>query len=142
VLNPGDHVPGGQFVARWCRRRDVSENRPKVSAFEPRPGEQYLSGNWLEYYSKDRDTGIRKVIKNHPLTLDERDRFVVLEVDQILDAISIGGGHSPSVTFKPEEDNPSHVAMKWDGFPLNDQIIASELLAKVTSQDIYPRKIP
>ena len=137
MLNPGDPIPGEAFVARWCRHRDVAGDWPKVSAFEPRPGEQYLSGNWLQYYSEDRDTGINKIRKCIPLTLDERDRFVVLEVDQILDAIFIGGGHSASVTFKPEEDNPSHVAMKWDDFPLNSQTIASELFTKVTSNDIY-----
>ena len=101
-----------------------------------------MSGNWLQYYSEDREVGIQKVTKKHPLTLSEEDRFVVLEVDQILDAILTGGGHSPSVTFEPDKDNPSHVAMKWDDFPLNNQIIASELLTKVTSKDVYPGKIP
>ena len=142
MLNPGDHIPGENLVARWCRSRFVHEGWPTVGAFYPRPDEQYLSGNWLQYYSEDREVGIQKVTKKHPLTLSEEDRFVVLEVDQILDAILTGGGHSPSVTFKPDKGNPSHVAMKWDDFPLNNQIIASELLTKVTSKDVYPGKIP
>ena len=128
-------------MARWCRHRDVAGNWPKVSAFEPRPGEKYLSGNWLQCYSEDRDTGINVIREVFPIkNCDQRERFVVLEVDQILDAIFIGGGHSPSVTFKPTGGNPSHVAMQWDDFPLNSQTIASELFTKVTSNDIYLRK--
>ena len=97
----------------------------------------------MEYYSEDRDIGINKVRKYSPMNrLHEDDRFVVFEVDQILDAILIGGGHSPIVAFKPEDDNASHTAMKWDDFPLNSQTIASELLTKLTSKDIYPGKIP
>ena len=142
MLNPGAPIPEDNLVARWCRYSYVAGNWPKVSAFEPRPGEKYLSGNWLQYYSQDRDTGINKIRELIPIDVDKRDLFVVLEVDQILDAISIGGGHSPSVTFKPDKENPSHVAMKWDDFPLNDHAIASELLIKVISKDVYPGKIP
>ena len=96
----------------------------------------------MQYYSKDRDIAISKIREHTSLTLHEGDRFVMLEVEQILDAIIIGGGHDPSVTFKPEDDNPSHVAMKWDDFPLNSHIIASELLTKMTSKDIYLAQVP
>ena len=138
MLKPGAPIPGQDSIARWCRRRYVDEGVPKVSAFYPRPGESYLSGNWLQYYSEDRDIAITKIRDHTSLTLHKDDRFVVLEVEQILDAMTIGGGHNPSVTFKPEDDNVSHAAMKWDDFPLNSQVIASELLTKVTSADIYP----
>ena len=98
MLKPGDAIPSQDFVARWCRRRFVEEGVPKVSAFYARPDERYLSGNWLEYYSKDREIAISKIREHTSLTLHEGDRFVVLEVEQILDAIIIGGGHNPSVT--------------------------------------------
>ena len=138
MVDCGDPVPGEDFVSRWCRPKYVDEGWPKVSAFYPRPKEEYLSGNWLEYYTGDRETAVNKIIDAMPLDLSDKDRFIVLQVDEILDSIHTGGGHSPSVIFKPENDNPSHVAIGWDNWPQNNQTIASELFAKVTSKDIYP----
>ena len=141
MINCGNPIPGENFVSRWCRSKVVDGGWPKVSAFYPRLKEEYLSGNWLEYYTGDRETAVNKIIDSIPLDLSEDDRFVVLQVDEILDSIHAGGGHSPSVIFKPADNNPSHVAIGWDNWPQNSQTIASELLAKVTSEDIYPRKI-
>jgi hypothetical protein len=42
-------IPRGHRVARYCRKKFVQDGQITPQAFEPRPGESYLSVHWLEY---------------------------------------------------------------------------------------------
>ena len=111
-----------------------------MSAFYPRNSEDYLSFNWIEYHAPDHETAIDEIRDTIPLTLNERDRFVVLNVADVVESILAGGGHSPSVRFCPTCDNPSHVATAWEELHKYHQLVAAELHTLVSSEDVYPGK--
>jgi hypothetical protein len=143
MLKDGDPIPERDHIARWClySRGVNKQGKVQVGAFYPRPNEDYLSGNRLEFYSREWDTAISNIRTGTPLKPDKRNRIVVLQVTEILDSIMAGRGHAPAVTFKPKHDNQSHVSIGWENWGENDHDIANELFTKVTSERIYQAKI-
>ena len=141
MILPSDPIPDDDHVARWCRAMDVQEGWPKVSAFYLRRNEPDLSSNWLEKFHSDRKAAIDKLRAEIPLTLTVGGRFAVLNVAEAIDSIIAGGGHEPAITWSPEEDNPSHSSIAWANILQTHQLVASELLTRITSGDIYPGKI-
>ena len=143
MLNPGDHIPSGDNIARWCRERTVREGRVTSEAFFPRRGETYLSGNWLEYHSPDPDTAMKLLIGSlTTLGLNKDQRFVRLKVEDIVDSIVEYGGRDPSVVLKPKPGNPSHAAISWGNWPQNDQVFAAALLLRALVNGVYPAVDP
>ena len=141
---PGSPIPDPDNVARWCRHGrhvDTETGDIKNEAFYLRPSEEYLSANWIEYYAQDHETAVNIIRDAIPVSVSRSDKFVVLNVSDIIDSIREGGGESPSVVFCPECNNPSHVAIAWDDMVQNQQMVASELLTLITSQNTYPRRI-
>ena len=141
--DPGTPIPEDHHVARWCRPNTVDKQTgwPEVRAFYPRPGETYLSANWIECHDPDHDTAVDAIRSAIPLEIDDRSKFVVLNVEDVLASIEAGDGLSPSVHFCPQCDNPSHVAIAWEDIVHDYQSVAAELFTLVTSMNIYPGKI-
>ena len=108
-----------------------------MSAFYPRLDEDYLSFNWIEYYSPDHENAIDEVRDSIPLSVGKCDKFVVLNVSEVIEAILEGGGQSPSVRFCPKCDNPSHVAIDWEELHKYHQSVAAELHTLVNSENVY-----
>ena len=140
MIASGDQLPDDDHVSRWCRRRDVDpeSGRPKVSAFYPRQSEDYLSFNWIEYHAVNHETAIDGIRDSIPLTKHEDDKFVVLNVAEVMESILAGGGQSPSVRFCPKCNNPSHVATDWEELHKYHQLVAAELQTLVNnSENVY-----
>ena len=56
----GDIVPDADHVTRLCGGSHIREDGTiAATAYKPRPGETYLSVNWLEYFSGDREQRVR-----------------------------------------------------------------------------------
>ena len=121
---------------------DTENGWPKVSAFYPRENDDYLSSNWLEYHSPDRDVAVNSIRKVIPLKLTVGGRFVVLNVGEAIESIIEGGGRSPTISYAPEADNLSHASIWWEDILQNHQMVAAELHVLIVFQDIYPGKIP
>ena len=143
MTDSGTPIQEDHYVARWCRPNTVDKQTgwPKVNAFYPRKGENYLSGNWIEFHDPDHDTAVDEIRNIIPLEVDERSRFVVLNVGEILESIVAGAGRSPSVRFCPGCGNPSHVAIAWEDLVHDYQSVAAELYTLISSTNIYPGKI-
>ena len=107
-------LSGRHSVARYCRPRALlSDGRPARAAFLLRPGEAYLSTNWLEYFhAADRPAqldGVRQALAGKGFRMSRAARFAVLNVGaaadrcrDLLDAplrfIALGEPHDPSHT--------------------------------------------
>ena len=111
-----------------------------MSAFYPRESEDYLSFNWIEYHAPNHEAAIGEIRDSIPLTVRERDRFVALNVAEVMESILTGGGRSPSVRFCPKCNNPSHVATAWEELHKYHQLVAAELHTLINSEDVYPGK--
>ena len=138
MIESGDQLPDSDHVSRWCRGRDVESGRPKLSAFYPRQSEDYLSFNWIEHFSPDHETAVDKIRDSIPLSVREGDRFVVLNVADVMESILAGGARSPSVRFCPKCNNPSHVAIDWEELHKYHHLVAAELHTLVNSENVYP----
>ncbi len=149
MTSPGSPIPDDDNVARWCRlglHVDRKSGDLKNETFYLRSNEAYLSANWIEFHSQNHETAvneIRDTLKAFPITINRGDKFIVLNVDELIDSIIEGGGKSPSVTFCPVCRNPSHVAIAWEDMAQSQQMVASELLSLILSQpeDVYPGEI-
>ena len=107
MTSPGSLIPADDNVARWCRRNlhvDRKSGDLKNETFYLRSGENYLSANWIECHSQNHEIAvseIRKTFKAFPITISREDKFIVLNVGELIDSIREGGGKSPSVIFCP-----------------------------------------
>ena len=151
VTTSGDAIPDNNHVARWCKTRDKTENKPSTASLAPRQDEKYLSGNWLEYLAEylgqpgvSRDDAVNLLRGHTTLRLSPRGCFIALNAVTIREAIVEGGAASPSVAFKPDiaKNNPSHVAIKWADFPVHEQTVAAAIVRQVTDRDVFPHKAP
>ena len=107
-------LAASQHVARYCRPRDIgSDGKPIPAAFLLRPGEEYLSTNWLEHFhDSDRQiqiAGVRRALTDKGFRVNRTGVFTVLNVGAAADAcltrlnleiafITLGEFHDPSHT--------------------------------------------
>ena len=119
------------------REVDQVTHWPKVSAFFLREGHNELSANWLEYFSADRASAIRDVVRTHPLQLRPSGRFAVLNVGIAVETITGAGGEAASITHTPDWDNnPSHASFQWANMATNNRRMAAELHTRLGSEDV------
>ena len=114
----GANLPDTDHVIRyvsWNRlRRDGDDNVLGFlpQAFDLRPGEPYLSVNWLEYQEGDRETQIR---------------------------LSIWAMRCVRVVHEPEPANPGHSAIRQlqsDDLTLLEALAADAFVEKINNSDI------
>lgn len=104
-------LSGPHHVARHCRRRDIADGIVARSAFLLRPGEEYLSTNWLEHFHEsDRPTqitGVQRALTDKGFHVRRNAAFAVLNVGITIAAcknvlnldiqiVELGESHDPS----------------------------------------------
>ena len=111
---------------------------PMAAAFEIRPGEDYLSVNWLEYFNApDLDAAIERVREAFDAKgyrVRPNGRFAVVGVGAAKAAIAAAIGQPGSVEHLPLDDDQSHAGLY--GYPQGDLAAAAALRARV--QQVHP----
>ena len=136
-------LPPGDSIARHCRPRTILPNgRPARAAFMLRPGEAYLSANWLEYFHDSNRpaqiAGVRRALTAKGFQLRRAARFAVLNVG---DAVATCRAGCPDANIRivalGETRDPSHAGI-YGVAPPNNIAIAALLAAAVAPDDVYP----
>ena len=133
-------LPDEDHVSRYCNPSTVEGGLPMASAFIPRRGEEYLSVNWLEYFSQgDLTAAVERVreafrVKNYRVR--QNGRLVVLNVGAAKTAAREGVDRALSIDHMPVGNDQSHAAIR--GYGSDDLAVAVELAALVTRQDVHP----
>ena len=99
MTSPGSTILADDNVARWCRlglHVDRKSGDIKNEAFYLRPGEDYLSANWIEFYSQNHESAVNAIRDDIPVTVSRGDKFIVLNVRDIIDSIREGGRLHPA----------------------------------------------
>ena len=107
-----------------------------------RPGEAYLSANWLEHFhDSDRAVqiaGVRRALTAKGFQLRRAARFAVLNVG---DAIATCRAGCPDANLRivalGETHDPSHTGI-YGVAPPNNVAVAALLAAAVAPDDVYP----
>lgn len=128
-------------VARHCRPRDFGATGLLLdSAFQLRPGEEYLSTNWLEFFhDSDRQSqiaGVQQTLAVKGFRVRSTASFAVLNVGAsiascrdtlsvIIQFVALGEAH-----------DPSHTGIY--GYTTQDPTVAALLATLVVPNEIYP----
>ena len=135
----GDPLPDQDHISRYCRPSTIDQGLPQPGAFMPRPGEDYLSVNWLEHFGAPTlPAAVDRMRTAVAQSLDLRPngRFVVLNVGEGKRAAFRDAGVSLRIEHTPTESDASHTAIFGiDAHPVQ---IATELIALTSAGDIYP----
>ena len=71
-------------VARYCRPRTIVHDSVSRDAFVLRPGEAFLSTNWLEHFNESNReiqiSGVRAALSGKGFSISPNGRFAVLNV--------------------------------------------------------------
>ncbi|MDE0513801.1 MAG: hypothetical protein OXI88_18715 [Gammaproteobacteria bacterium] len=139
----GTPLPDADHVARYCKPTAVQDGIPLPEAFIPRNREEYISVNWLEYFSGTRNKSeqlkrIRSDIQESgSLRLAASGKFAVLNVgktkERILNALRV----SLTIEHWPLDNNPSHGGIRYDRNIELDNQIPFELSRLVSRKDIF-----
>lgn len=135
----GDPLPDQDHISRYCRPSTIDQGTLQAGAFTPRSGEDYLSVNWLEHFeAPNLPTAVDRMraVVAQSLDLRPNGRFVVLNIGEAKRAVIRDAGFSLRIEHMPAESDASHAAMLGvDAHPVK---IATELIALISSDDIYP----
>ena len=138
MTNPS--LPDEDHVSRYCKPSTVEHGMAMSAAFIPRPSEEYLSVNWLEYFDEPtRDTAIervRAVFSEKGYRVSRNGRFAVMNVGAAKGAVPKDMGLTLSISHIPLEEDQSHAGIL--GYTSHDLAVAVELVALLTQEDIYP----
>ena len=110
-----------------------------ASAFKPRMSEEYLSVNWLEYFStREPAVGVQHVrdaLREKNYRLRPAGRLAVFGVVTAKRAVREGVGKELRIDHRPLENDPSHAGIH--GYASDDLAVAVELKALVGREDVY-----
>lgn len=100
-------------VARYCRRKHLrSDGRPLRDAFLLRPGEEYLSTNWLEHFHDyDRQAqiaGVQQALTGKGFHVRRNTAFAVLSVGAAATACQNDLSLDIQIVALRELRDPSH----------------------------------
>lgn len=131
----GEHVPFAHHIGRYCSGTRLTENGCAApTAFHLRPGEPYLSVQWLEYLSQeDRDRAVREATAAmaRNMRLGSTAKIAVLNVGQACNYVHDTAGYSIRVLHKPEQNNEAHSGIHDTG---QNEMVIAELLAEKVSE--------
>jgi hypothetical protein len=146
----GDIVPDEHHVARLCGGSHIREDGTiAATAFKPRPGEAYLSVNWLEFLAlSDRSTEVEEIrrVLGTKRMIGATARLAVLNVGQARETVRMSDHNNAilSILHEPETDpgrpqDPSHAGIY--GVPADDNTVPELLAAAVLEvhQTRYPQ---
>lgn len=105
-----DALPDSDHVLRYCSPIHVDKESEKIkaSAFRLRPGEEYLSVNWMEHFDKSEEeqTDEIRTALSKKLKLKSDGRFARLRVGTVKKRIQ-----NAEVKHIPEPEDPSHAGI-------------------------------
>ncbi len=141
----GDMISDSDHVSRHVGGSKIDNGRITAAAFELKPGEKYLSVNWLEFFGdSDRASRvdmIRNAFVEKDYTLGAEAKFVVLNVGEAREYVETECPNNTAISFshEPEDNDPSHSGILDTA--VNDEIIVAELLAELIRQeDTFPAR--
>ena len=128
-----DTLPDSSHVLRYCSPKHVSKEIIKAPAFCFRPGEEFLSVNWMEYFDKPVKGQVDEIraALSRKLKLKPKGRFARLQVSVMKERIQ-----SAQVKHIPEPEDPSHAGIYTAG--QNNRGIILELANMIKSDDVFP----
>ncbi len=136
----GDPIPLEDHIVRYCRGGAVApDGSIDGSAFRLRPGDDYLSVNWLECLRlSDRDSELREIrrVLASKLTLGSKAKLATLNVGTLCTHVRAMGDTSLSVTHEPVAYDPSHSGIH--GLVPDDDEVA-DLIAQLI-EDSFPAR--
>lgn len=136
----GDVIPDIDHVARLCKGSSINEDGTvAASAFVLRQSEDYLSVNWLEYFSQLDRAGqlneIRSVFAKK-MKISNTNRLAILNVGLSRHAVREGTTSRRDLAFLHEPENHPHVDESHSGiFEIgsDDLAVVESLAASVTN---------
>ena len=133
-------LPDSDSVARYCRPRTLLSNgRPARAAFMLRPGEEYLSANWLEYFhAADRPAqlaGVRRALAGKGFRMSRAARFAVLNVGAAVSSCQETLDTPIRFIALGDPRDPSHTGIYGSAA---HSAAAALLAATVAASDLYP----
>lgn len=140
----GDIVPDIDHVARYCKPSTLEDGQLLATAFLPRPQEESLSVNWLEYLrcpDRRREVAeIQKIYNKKFLKVRPNARIVVLNVGETRLKVLIESEDKRNLEFQhdPEEMDPSHSGIY--NIKSDEEMIAELILSAVLDHHLYPAK--
>ena len=86
-------LPDDDHVSRYCKPSAIArDGLPLAAAFELRPGEDYLSVNWLEYFGASNFDAAIESVRNafhaKGFRLKPNGRLAVLNIGTVKAAVS------------------------------------------------------
>ena len=139
---PGRHeLAPSQHVARYCRPRAVREDGTLApAAFRLRPGEEYLSTNWLEYFHDSHRliqiVGVRQALVDKGFRVRPNASFAVLNVGAAVARCSNTLNLDIQFIALGEPHDPSHTGIF--GYTAQNAVVAALLAASVDPSEVYP----
>lgn len=131
----GDVLSEIHHVARYCSGTKLSENgNPAPTAFHLRPGESYLSVQWLEYFNQqDRVGEVRKAVKalDRYMQLGATAKLAVMNVGQVCQHVATEAEYTIRILHDPTEGNEAHAGIHDT---IQDEMIIAELLAESVAE--------
>ena len=113
---------------------------PRENAFRLRPGEEYLSTNWLEYFHEShRQTqiaGVRQALADKNFRVSGTASFAVLNVAAAVNSCKAGLNLDIEVIALGEPHDPSHTGIF--GYTEYNTDVAALLAQSVSPNEIYP----
>ena len=132
-LSDNDHV------SRYCKPSTVEHGIPMPAAFLPRPNEEYLSVNWLEFFGEPAldaaVDSVRSVFAQKSYRVAPNGRFAVLNIGAAKTAAYESVGRALRIDYLPLSDDQSHAGIL--GYTSDDLAVAIELAALVAQQDLH-----
>ena len=127
-------------VARYCRPRDIgNDGRPIPTAFYLRPGEEYLSTNWLEYFhGSERSAqiaGVRRALSAKGFRINRSAVFATLNVGVTTAQCRIEMNVDIQFVALGESHAPSHVGIY--GYAAQNAEVAELLASLVSPQEVF-----
>ncbi len=109
-LKDGDDIRDSDHVVRYCKPRHIlQDGRISEPAFALRESEEYLSVNWLEYFSVNMRTPeqvLQKIRDTIGLELSRKARFAKICVGEAKRRIE-----GAQVKYRPIRTNISHAGL-------------------------------
>ena len=133
-------LPLEHHIARHCRPRDFGATGLLLdSAFELRPGEEYLSTNWLEYFHDSyrllQIVGVRQALIDKGFRVRPTASFAVINVGVAIAACVNDLNWDIQIWALGEAHDPSHTGIY--GYSAEDTDVAALLAASVAPNEVY-----
>ena len=134
-------LPDDDHVSRYCKPSAIArDGLPLAAAFELRPGEDYLSVNWLEYFGASNFDAAIESVRNafhaKGFRLKPNGRLAVLNIGTVKAAVSGVVAGTVRVEHLPVDDDESHSGVF--GYTADDLAVAVAIREFVGRENMHP----